>query len=68
MFRKKNNHQWDFMGFDTETNKQYSYCDCCKKLTTSDNIDSNQHLINPKLIISSKDYDDRVKRGLIRGI
>lgn len=51
-------HQWDFMGFDTESGNEYAYCDLCKKYK-SINKD------NTFKIISKSFYEKRVKEGKV---
>lgn len=72
MKRQNNQHQWSYMGVDTETGEEYCYCDLCKIFASNQSVDI---LKNPRKTISSKDksrwvisakfYRDRNKQGKI---
>jgi len=52
-----NQHEWDYMGVDTEDGREYGYRRSCKK-----------HRYNTEkgfTFISKKEYDNRVKEGKV---
>lgn len=54
---KKKEHEWDYMGWDTEKNVEYSWCHLCNKY---------QHNGNGYVTISKKEYLSRVESGKVK--
>ena len=56
---RRNQHQWDYMGWDIERKVEYGYCDLCKKY---------RYFIpgNPGFtFITKKEYVERMNSGKI---
>jgi len=50
---KKNEHEWVYMGWDTERKVEYSYCDLCKTYQATQQK------------IPKKQYQERVATGKV---
>jgi hypothetical protein len=49
-------HQWDYVGHDTETGDEYAFCELCGKYK----------IHNTGEIISKKRYNERYENGKIK--
>lgn len=60
---RPNQHQWDYMGYDTERKVEYGYCDLCKKYREC--VPNEKGFISGFTFIRKKYYLERLNSGKV---